>query len=115
MSVQMAIWLTIVALVSVAMVLGILALNNRINALDERLFGLGRLEIALNGGFDTATTNESSELAAIKLHLYELQRLQSEILEKLSLLSDAIDTGGGPLKGRKEAEDSSKLQRKSGT
>jgi hypothetical protein len=41
----MAIWLTVVALASGAMVLGILALTTRIKALHERLFGIARLEI----------------------------------------------------------------------
>jgi cytochrome c-type biogenesis protein CcmE len=47
-STQMIIWLAIVAFASVGMLLGIFALTHRIEAIDERLFELRQLEIALS-------------------------------------------------------------------
>jgi hypothetical protein len=73
-STEMTIWLAVVGVASVGMLLGIFALTKRINAIDERLFDLQRLEIALSRGFSAAVANESSEVTAIKLHLYQLKR-----------------------------------------
>jgi hypothetical protein len=38
-STEMIIWLAVVGVASVGMLLGVFALTNRINAIDERLFG----------------------------------------------------------------------------
>jgi len=45
---QMGIWLVLVAAVSVGMLLGVVALTNRVQAIDERLFELRLLELELN-------------------------------------------------------------------
>jgi hypothetical protein len=90
-STEMTIWLAVVGVASVGMLLGIFALTKRINAIDERLFDLHRLEIALSRGFSAAVANESSEVTAIKLHLYQLKRQQNEILRRLGALSDSLD------------------------
>jgi hypothetical protein len=69
---QMGIWLILVAAVSVGMLLGVLALTTRIQAIDERLAELRRSELELTRTFKWAVTNQTSELKAIRLRLDEL-------------------------------------------
>ena len=69
---QMGIWLVLVAAVSVGMLLGVVALTNRVQAIDERLAELRLLELELNRIFKWAVTNQTSELNAIRLRLDEL-------------------------------------------
>ena len=69
---QMGIWLILVAAVSVGMLLGVVALTNRVQAIDERLAELRLLELELNRIFKWAVTNQTSELNAIRLRLDEL-------------------------------------------
>ena len=90
MTLEMGIWLCVVAVVSVGMLLGIFALSNRIKAIDERLFDPRRLEIALSRGINVAVANQSCELMTLKLHLYQLKRQQNEMLRIVRYPSDSV-------------------------
>ena len=90
MTLELGIWLCVVAVVSVGMLLGIFALSDRIKAIDERLFDLRRLEIELSRANNVAVASESSELMAIKLHLYQLKRQQNELLRIVRYPSDSV-------------------------
>ena len=87
MTLEMGIWLCVVAVVSVGILLGILA---RVKAIDERLFDLRRLEIALSRGINVAVANQSSELMTLKLHLYQLKRQQNEMLRIVRYTSGSV-------------------------
>src|SRR3954465_2421200 len=63
---QMTIWVIIVVAVSAGLLVGVLALTNRIQAIDERLSELRLLELELTRMFKWAVTNLTSELNAIK-------------------------------------------------
>ncbi len=80
---QMGIWLILVAAVSVGMLLGVLALTTRIQAIDERLSELGRLEFELTRTFKWGVAKQSSELDAIKVQLDQLRAQQAELLREV--------------------------------
>jgi hypothetical protein len=69
---QMGIWMILVVVVSAAILLGVMALISRMQAIEERLFELGLVELELNRTFKWAVTNQTSELNAIRLPLDEL-------------------------------------------
>ena len=80
----MGIWLVLVTVISVAMLLGIIALTNRIQSIDERLDELRHLELELTRTFKWAIANQSSELNTIKLRLDQLNAQQSDLLRQLA-------------------------------
>src|SRR5262245_12947703 len=90
MTLELSIWLAVVAVASVAMLLGIFALSNRIKAIDECLFDLRQLEIALRREINVAVVNQASELTTIKLHLYQLKRQQNDMLGRSRRPSAAV-------------------------
>jgi len=69
---QMGIWLILVVAISAGILLGVLALISRLQAIDERLFELRLLELELNRTCKWAVSNQTSELNAIRLRLDEL-------------------------------------------
>ena len=68
---QMGIWLILVVAISAGILLGVLALISRLQAIDERLFELRLLELELNRTCKWAVSNQTSELNAIRLRLDE--------------------------------------------
>ena len=69
---QMGIWLILVVAITAGIVLGVLALISRMQAIDERLFELRLLELELNRTCKWAVSNQTSELNAIRVRLDEL-------------------------------------------
>src|SRR5689334_9365339 len=76
---QTAIWLVLVLVASAGLLMGVLALTNRIEAIDERLSELRSLELELARTFKWAVASHTSELNAIKRRLDQLSTQTSDL------------------------------------